>query len=654
MTALATATLAASLPHGAWAQTAPAADSLPPLVDGKIPTNVDELWGNYDPTKEPLEAEVVREWKEGDITIRHVVFTIGTFKGQKSRLAAFYAFPKSDKKLPGILQIHGGGGVADVNAAVWAADNGYAGLSINWLGNPMAKMEPGDANTDWGALDPTQKHNSHYFTGKPDPQTLDAIESPRNNNWFLLVLAARRALTFLEQQPEVDPSKLGVTGHSMGGKITVNIAGIDKRVKAAVPSCGGAGGIAGKLSGMPGAGVKTGKVNMMTTTIEDEAYIPRVTCPILFTSASNDFAGPFDAMTENWKKIGSKDVRYTIVPHFNHRSIPESAVCTTLWFDQHLKGTFVFPESPEMRVNLKTVNGVPQVTVIPDRPDEVVKVDIYYSVDPHCLTRFWRDAGTKKSGDGWVGNCPLLSTAQPLLVYANVFYQLKKGVVMERRDKTPESYMISSREVICHPDELVAAGVKATDKASRMIDDFSRGWHDWIQLGWSNPHHWVASTRKIHDLKWRGPEGAVLVFEVMCPKDNMLAVTASLNGWGAFPNQPAGGDHSVRKALKGSSEWQTVSIKLEEMLNKDTSAPMTSWETVTELSISRPPTCIVDGKEVEFGKGWDVPIELRNMRWEGGVDRTDVTAPAASTDAAPKNLDETIQKEIKKSFDGGK
>jgi hypothetical protein len=84
---LATATLAALLTHGAWAENAPATDSLPPLVDGKIPTNVDELWGNYDPTKEPLEAEVVREWKEGDITIRHVVFTIGTFKGQKSRLA---------------------------------------------------------------------------------------------------------------------------------------------------------------------------------------------------------------------------------------------------------------------------------------------------------------------------------------------------------------------------------------------------------------------------------------------------------------------------------------------------------------------------------------------------------------------------------------
>jgi hypothetical protein len=32
----------------------------------------------------------------------------------------------------------------------------------------------------------------------------------------------------------------------------------------------------------------------------------------------------------------------------------------------------------------------------------------------------------------------------------------------------------------------------------------------------------------------------------------------------------------------------------------------------------------VDGKEVEFGKGWGTPIRLRNMRWEGGIDRADV------------------------------
>lgn len=37
------------------------------------------------------------------------------------------------------------------------------------------------------------------------------------------------------------------------------------------------------------------------------------------------------------------------------------------------------------------------------------------------------------------------------------------------------------------------------------------------------------------------------------------------------------------------------------------------------------------------------------MRWEGGVERLDVTA-LTTTDAVPKNLDETIQKEVMKSI----
>ena len=41
-----------------------AQDSLPPLKDGKAPTNLDELWGDYNPRKEPLETQVVREWTE--------------------------------------------------------------------------------------------------------------------------------------------------------------------------------------------------------------------------------------------------------------------------------------------------------------------------------------------------------------------------------------------------------------------------------------------------------------------------------------------------------------------------------------------------------------------------------------------------------------
>ena len=632
-------------------------DSLPPLNDGKAPTNLDELWGGYDPRREPLETQVVREWKEGDITYRYVVFTIGTFKGQKSRLAAFYAFPKSDTKLPAILHVHGGGQRAQVEAVTHAAVNGYAGLSINWGGNDMERMEEGDPNTDWGALDATQRHNSHYGSMKPDAKTLDAVESPRNNNWFLLVLSARRGLTFLEQQPEVDPGRLGVTGHSMGGKITVNVAGIDKRVKAAVPSCGGAGSVSGKLSGMPGTGQKSSE-GVLLETIDDLAYIPRVTCPILYMSPANDFAGPMDNMMENWKKIGSREVAFTIAPHLNHRSLPETAFCGILWFDQYLKGVFSFPKTPELAVNLKTPAGVPQASLKTDRPDEVVKVDIYYSVDPHCLTRFWRDAEAKKSGDIWLADCPAMSTEQPLYVYANVSYALKTDRIGPRGSKPPKSYIISSWQAVFFPEDLVAAGVKATDQPYRMIDDFSRGWHDWYRLEWGDRHHWVAATRKVKDPKWRGPAGAKLVFEIKCPNDIVLKTTVDLNGWDSFPGQPRG-SYVARKPIRGSSDWQTVSISLDDMLSskKDDAAKLTSWDTVTELSFGWAPSYLQDGQEVNFGpeneqkSGWPEPREFRNLRWEGGDYHAPVAAPAVGSDAVPQNLEETIQNEIKKSID---
>ncbi len=57
-----------------------AADSLSPLK--KVPQNVTELWSGYDPQKEPLRTEVVREWEEDGVVIRYLRYYIGTFKGK--------------------------------------------------------------------------------------------------------------------------------------------------------------------------------------------------------------------------------------------------------------------------------------------------------------------------------------------------------------------------------------------------------------------------------------------------------------------------------------------------------------------------------------------------------------------------------------------
>jgi len=46
-----------------------------------------------------------------------------------------------------------------------------------------------------------------------------------------------RALDYLCSRPEVDPTRIGVTGNSGGGTLTTYIAALDDRVRAAVPGC---------------------------------------------------------------------------------------------------------------------------------------------------------------------------------------------------------------------------------------------------------------------------------------------------------------------------------------------------------------------------------------------------------------------------------
>ena len=176
----------------------------------KAPETVKELWADFDPHKDARDAEIVREREKDGSVFRCVTFHHGNFRDKPARMAGFFGFAKGAQKLPGLLHLHGGGQRAFLQEVEFHAQRGAACLSINWGGREMENAKAGDPNTDWGAVDPTQKYVPGYANLKPGDKDFDSFESPRNNNWYLLMLGARRGLMFLEQQPEVDADGLGV------------------------------------------------------------------------------------------------------------------------------------------------------------------------------------------------------------------------------------------------------------------------------------------------------------------------------------------------------------------------------------------------------------------------------------------------------------
>jgi len=595
----------------------------------RVPQSLDELWADFPRLERdtPLDAETLKAWNEGDVVCRVVRFQIGIFKGASSRVAAFYAFPRGGAKLPALLQLHGGGQSASLDAVLTDARRGYAALSLNWGGNPLnfgrSTMVYDGPQTDWGKLDathPPQRNKANHFAGPlaPDEFTLDIVESPRNSNWFLVLLAARRAVTFLEQQPEVDPERLGVYGHSMGGKLTTDLAGIEPRIKAAVPSCGGAGDILESQTDLPGC-VRKSPTALELACVSDNAYIPRITCPILWLSPTNDFHAAIGNMAWNWRNLPDDRTRFSIAPHLNHRHTDEHHITQHLWFEQHLKNAFQMPRSPQLALNLQAGDGIPAITVTPDDSQGAKRVDVHYSTDPHERTRFWRTVPAVSDGKAWRANCPVMSLDQPLFAFANVLYELPdryRDIPVPAGSRPTDMFAVSSRVHWVRAAELRSAGVQATARRERVIDDGNHGWRDWYRLNWDHPPLWQAVTRKVKDPQWRGPDDAKLVFEMKPAADCTLVIKVSTNGWGAFEEVQPAVDHAAEKQLRGGSDWQTVTVSL-----GDFTPPLANWRTVTELTLT-PAREVAEGRRKRpiAGTPWQGPRDIRNLRWEGGED----------------------------------
>jgi len=601
------------------------ADSLPPLKDSKAPAKFEELWAGYDPRQEPLETEVLKEWEQDGVVLRVIRYRIGVFKGQTSRMAAVYGFPKGGTRLPGLVQIHGGGQFADHKGPLTNAKRGYATISIAWAGrisapdytvnnDSVALFWAGKTNdpaykltTDWGALDayhaPCRNDRNNFQTVAPAAWTLDSVESPRNNPWFICVLGARRALTFLEQQPEVDAGKLGVYGHSMGGKLTVMTAAADSRVKAAAPSCGGLSDRASDNA-------------LYRATINDDQSLRRIACPIIFLSPANDFHGHIDDLQKALDELASPDWRVTCAPHHNHQDTADYQVAGPLWFDQHLKGTFHYPQTPAVALELKTRAGVPSFAVTPDPSQTIRSVDAFFTQQgqgdgkgsmENTIARFWHHAKVQSSGKTWRADLPLLSKDKPLWVYANVLYRLEAPVTAAGYYYAPytaRQFNLSSRMAVVTPAQLEAAGVRATDKPSLMIETFDQDWQkEWFTYDLTD--NWARKTHKLNDPKWSAPAAAKLALEIRSRQPNKLVI--GLDG------------HAVEVELRGGDKWQRIDLVPLDF-HDASGKSLSNWENIKELRLGaketlRSKTGGVE-KKLDLGADWQGPNpDFRNLRW---------------------------------------
>ena len=177
----------------------------------RMPADFDRFWAEVlaETARVPLDAELVHDPLRSTpaVDVYEVFFT----SIDDVRIAGWYALPKDrGGLLPGLLQVPGYNMEPPVPKN-WAAKN-YAAFSVA----PRGKL----------------RSNRQFNPGYPGLLTCNIVD--RNTYSYRgFYMDACRGVEFLLSRPEVDGDRIGVTGHSQGGGLTISTAALRPEIKAA-------------------------------------------------------------------------------------------------------------------------------------------------------------------------------------------------------------------------------------------------------------------------------------------------------------------------------------------------------------------------------------------------------------------------------------
>ncbi|MCM2374906.1 alpha/beta hydrolase family protein [Aporhodopirellula aestuarii] len=564
-----------------------------------------EIWAGYDPRAEPLDEEVLKTWTEDGVAYKEVYFNGEQLDGDYVRIYGIYAAPVGGKNLPAIVHIHGGGQTVNKYWLKELTSRGYAVLTFNWGG----KWPGRERYTLWNDV-PNGNHKDrvgHQIT----------LPTPRSDSYYLWTQASMRAITYLENQSEVAPEKIGAFGVSMGGAIMWNLA-FDPRIKAGCAIYGVGWNTYRHYDprfaiGHPGHTPSDNDLRWRAS-LAPEASAPYVKFPMLFLSGSNDHHGDMDRAGDTLERIPEGVPRcWALTPRFRHHIGADFVEDLPLWMDVHLKNEGVWPENPLTQLSLGS-DGVPVLTLNPDRPQEVRQIEVYYALEnPFSVNRNWRTVTVENRDGSVMARTSVMNADKYLFAFANITYA--SGAV------------ISSPLLAVIPSSL--GEVTTTAAPSRKFYDGSDGLDGWVcsspgtdpipalartplkvatgpngLSGFTTYERGSPFTYAPGDPEFRAPRGASLSFDIKTTTGESFAVKLHKN-YRVLDS----GTWSSTVNVDPNEGWQTVTLDGDSFIDEKTGTPL--GDSINETNVLE--------LALEKGTVWqDKEILFSNFRWVGG------------------------------------
>ena len=254
-----------------------------------------------------LKQAPAAEWGMRTGLVQEVYYQGEPYHGKPTRVFAYLGRPASGNgPFPAMVLVHGGGGKAFREWAEHWAKRGYVALAMDTAGcgpnGPLPDGGPGQGD---------------------DTKFRDFTEQDVRDMWtYQAVSAVIRGVSLVASLPDVDAHRIGITGISWGGYLTCIVAGLDDRLKVAVPvyGCGFLGDNSAWKAGSLANMSSEARARWLRD-FDPSQYLGGVNCPILFLNGSNDFAYPLDSYRASYRLVPARFRHVSIVLNLPHGHI---------------------------------------------------------------------------------------------------------------------------------------------------------------------------------------------------------------------------------------------------------------------------------------------------------------------------------------------
>jgi dienelactone hydrolase len=253
-------------------------------------------------------------------------------QGRPTRNFAWLGLPHEarERPVPAVVVVHGGCGTAFASWARLWLQRGYAVIAMDTCGaTPVQGLED-------KYCDSWPRHAWAGASGWGD--SFKQLDQPIEDQWpYQVVGNVMLAHSLLASFPEVDKSKIALTGVSWGGTLAALLAGVDPRLACVAPvyGCGYDPAIFTYFAGEQAPAVRARWLDLYNPL----NFLPNATMPLLWLTGTNDRGCPLDHLSRSIRlAAGPSTLSARLRMVHGHGGVSERAPEIWDFFEAKLKG----------------------------------------------------------------------------------------------------------------------------------------------------------------------------------------------------------------------------------------------------------------------------------------------------------------------------